>query len=109
MINDRPQDIGRQHVRRRTPAREAAALIERWRAVERDTLRRVTVELEGVDKGTGLDGSPMGREYPSTSATAGLVDLGIKLARDLGSDIDPDPQPATTSAPARRRPRKLDV
>lgn len=122
MTNDRPQDVGRVHVRsqqsgayttgrkRRSTVASAAALIERWRAVERMTLERVTTELEGVDKGTGLDGTAMPREYPSVSATAGLIDLGVKIARDLGTDIDPDPLPDPPPALARpRRTRKLDV
>ena len=106
--NDRPQDVGRRHARKRAGTATSAALIERWHAVERMTLERVTVDLEGVDKGIGLDGKPMPREYPSDSRTAALVDLGVKLARDLGSDIDPEPVPVTARV-SRRRPRKLDI
>ena len=108
--NARPQDVGRRHDRRGARTDSDAALIERWRAVERMTLERVTVELEGIDKGTGLDGSQLAREYPSTRTTADLIDLGVKIARDLGADIDPTPVlPVTANLSQPRRSRKLDL
>jgi len=112
--NDRPQDVGRSHARKRPSASSTAnaALIERWQAVERATLERVTVALEGRDNGKGLDGSAMPREYPSNSETAALIDLGVKIARDLGSAIDPHPLEAIAGPPAptrARRRHKLDL
>lgn len=110
--NDRPQDVGRRHARSApNTARNGTgdALIERWQRVERETLERVTIRLEGVDKGTGLDGEPLPREYPSNAETAALIDLGVKIARDLGSAIDPTPAPVVVPPKPRRGRGKLDV
>jgi hypothetical protein len=107
-MNERPQDVGRSHTKRRRG--EADPLLTRWQKVERDTLSRVVDELEGRDTGTGLDGSQLPREYPSTAATAALIDLGVKIARDLGSAIEPAPVPeAAPSRPKVLRSRKLDL
>lgn len=114
-VNERPQDVGRKHAAKGTPATvQDRALIERWQAAERATLERVTIRLEGVDKGMGIGEVPIPREYPSNSETAVLIDLGVKIARDLGSAIDPDPAPSEPpksrpTAPRRNRKRKLDI
>ena len=67
-------------------------------------------ELEGVEQPGGalLDGSQAPtRKRPSLEARAKLVDLGIKVARELGTEVDPGAPigapPEVGGRPPRRR------
>ena len=105
--NGRPQDIGRRHARKGSPSAETASLLSRYHAAMREALTAVLDELTPQpveDAGLGLDGAPLIRQLPAKDRAA-LWDLGIKLGRELGTEIDPGPAvtPPTTSAAQRRR------
>lgn len=109
MSEDRPHDVGRKHTRRSADP-ESAALVERYRATMRSWLGRLLDELEGRPAPAGIlptEEAERVTVYPSTKDASALWDLAIKLGKELGSAIDPQP----TAAPdvTRRPPRARRV
>jgi hypothetical protein len=100
--SDRPQDVGRQH--RRKPAQGSVdrALVERYQATMREELARLLDDLAPVPQPDGLHG-PVPAKRPDLATRSRVWDLAIKLGRELGTAIDPDPSPAGAPLPARRR------
>ena len=103
--NDRPQDVGRRHSRKRSEG--DSALIERWHAELRTVLERCILELAGTDRGNGLDGKPLPRDVPTIGQATDIVKLGTLVSRELGGAIDPAPagrpEAAGRARPAPRR------
>lgn len=102
--NDRPQDVGRRHSRKRSEA--DSALIDRWQAELRLVLDRCIIELQGEAQPDGLHG-PVPRKMPSIAVATDVVKLGALVSRELGGAIDPAPvgraQTADKARPGRRR------
>lgn len=116
MVSDpgRPQDQGRTHRRRGSPSPATRALLDRYHAALRDQLGALLDELEPKMPAPGLlDGELAATPQRPTLERAGkLWDLAVKLARELGAEIDPaPPQPSRGSqgsdatGPAKRRGR----
>lgn len=103
---DRPQDVGRRHVRKRTGGDRA--LIERWHGELRTVLERCITELAGNDRGIGLDGKPLPRDVPTIGQATDLVKLGTLVSRELGGAIDPAPA-GRPEAAGRARPAPRSV
>lgn len=111
--NDRPQDVGRAHKRRGTPAPETEQLLERYRSAMRRELAGLLAELEPAAAEPepelvqqSVDGTA-DRPVPRVLvAGLGLVarrerwELAIKLARELAGAIEPGftgtPAPTST-------------
>lgn len=104
--NDRPQDVGRRHGRTRREGGADRALIERYQATMRDELGALLDELapKVQDQGLGMVAIPPKR--PDLTTRSKIWDLAIKLGRELGTAIDPDPLPSGPAAPSRPRARK---
>ncbi len=105
--DDRPQDVGRRHARKRPPAPADRALIERYQETLRTWLDRVITELGGKPQPDGLLG-PVPAKMPTTTEAGKLIELGGRITAQLGSAIDPDPLPANGPEVPRRRPRKVE-
>lgn len=102
----RPQDVGRRHRKRGTPTAETQTLLAAFRDAQRAELRDVLHELEGVpDPQTTLDGSPPKVKRPNLTQRIKLWDLAIKIAHDLGTEVDVGPAEPTEPADAPRRKR----
>ena len=90
---ERPQDIGRDRKRRGIPSAETLAVLTRYRGALRDEL------------GDTLD-ALRGGKRPDLDTRAQLVNLAVKLARELatGSDIT-GPALGASSATRGKPPR----
>lgn len=97
--NDRPQDVGRRHSRRKSEG-GADALVERYYATMRSELAELLDSLAPVPADPGLGLVDMPPKRLSLAERARVWDLAIKLGRELGSRIDPMP-PAVAAAPVR--------
>ena len=105
--NDRPQDVGRKHARSAGGTADRA-LVERYQTSMRDWLGLTLDALEGEVQPDGLHG-PVPRKRPTATEAGRLWDLAMKLGRELGAAIEPDPLPDGPPAPNRpRRSRKVD-
>jgi hypothetical protein len=102
----REQDQGRRHRRKGAPSPETASLLAEYQAAMRAELRATLVELRGKLPPPGLDltGAPPVAERPSLNDRGKLWDLAIKLATQLGTEVDP--APARTAEGPRPRPRR---
>lgn len=101
---DRPQDVGRRHVRRPRRGDADRALVERYQAAMRRELEDCLTELEGTPQPDGLHG-PVPPKRPDVAGRSRIWDLAMKLGRELGAAIDPDPLPDGPPAPAKRKVR----
>ena len=102
--NDRPQDVGRSHSRKRKGGAADQALVTRYYASMRSWLTMLLDTLEGEPQPDGLHG-PVPRKMPSTTEAGRLWDLATKLARELGAELIAGPDDAPPPAPARTAPR----
>jgi hypothetical protein len=105
----RPQDEGRVHRRKGAPSAATLSLLADYQDAMRTELRAVLDELAGQPAPAGLlpDAAKV-RVRPSIGDRMKLWDLGIKLGRELGSEIDP-PTPPVVQGPGRaRRSPKVD-
>ena len=107
MNNGRPQDVGRTHARTRKGGPADRALVERYYASMRSWLGRTLDTLEGEAQPDGLHG-PVKPKMPTPTEAGKLWDLAMKLGRELGAEIDPDPLPDAPAARVPARPRKAD-
>ena len=101
--NDRPQDVGRRHDRKRNAGSDP--LLARYQAALRVELTRLLDELEQTHSGLGGT-TVLAIEKPNDRANR--WDLAFKLAKELGSAIDPQPSAVMDSGP-RSRPRARRV
>jgi hypothetical protein len=101
--NDRPQDVGRRHRRKAAPGAATTALLDRYQEALRAELAWILDVLKPQD---GLVGTAV-REGSVAERTR-RWDLAMKIARELGGEIDPGPDPGAadplgdTRPPARR-------
>ena len=106
--NDRPQDVGRRHTRKR-PDGPPDVLLERYQRTMRVWLTRLLDELDGAPPKPGLlddvDAAAV-TVYPDPIAASKLWDLAIRLGRELGTAIDPSPPTTAASGSSGPRPRK---
>lgn len=73
----------------------------------RSDLSALLDELEPMPQPDGLHG-PMPAKRLAIAARSERWTLAIKLGRELGAAIDPQPLEGGPSAPAPRKPRKVD-
>lgn len=111
---DRPQDVGRRHRGKGRPSPETAARLARWnetlRAELDDVIERLAPKVPPPGLLDDVEGAPAAEpQRPALRDRAALLDIGIKVARELGAEIDPGPAPdAAPAKPARGRSRKVD-
>lgn len=108
-LTGRPQDQGRPHRRRGAPSPETASLLLAYRAAMRAELRAVLDELRGKPKPAGLGLLPEAAvelERPSIEGRVRLWDLGIKLGRELGAEVDEPPAGGASEGAGSARPRR---
>lgn len=106
--NARQQDRGRRRTTRTSVHANDRALIERYEATMRLELSDLLTSLQPVPQDQGLGMVAVPDKRPPLSERTKIWDLAIKLGRELGSAIEPDPLPEPpTSRP--RKPRKLDL
>ena len=101
----RAQDQGRRHRRRGTPTGATSTLLTRYQSVMRIELTGLLDELEATEPaGLGLAG-----EVPKITGTAERAkrwELAIRLARELGTEVDVRPvEDVAAGAPIRMRPQ----
>lgn len=104
--SDRPQDVGRRHTRKRSGGSDDP-ILARYQTVLRAELVRLMDELEAHT--AGLGGITM-LAYDKLRDRAERIDLASKIARELGSAIDPQPAASFDSARSgRATPRSRRV
>ena len=97
---------GKSHKRKGAPSAETASLLAEWQETLRTELRAVTVELRGKVPDPGLGIVPVAAERPQLTDRIRLVELGVKVATALGTEVDRrPPEPETGPARPRRRAR----
>jgi hypothetical protein len=91
MVTDlaRPQDVERKHVRRAKPSRATQDLLGRYQAQMRYDLDMLVRMLRS--------------DTLTVAERSKYWDLGIKLARELGSEVEPPKQTAKVTPLATRR------
>jgi hypothetical protein len=99
--NSRPQDQGRAHRKVGRPSAATATLLARYQQAMRDGLTAALDELAGHGQ-QDLTGKPI---LPNATRTEQLWALAIKLARELGTEVDVTPPVGTPASGA--RPRRL--
>ena len=92
--NARPQDVGRRHRAKGAPSRESAELLSRYHRAMRAEMQMVLRDIRPYPRAKN--------DRPSLADRSKLWDLAIKLARELGAEIDP-PKPAELTPIATRR------
>lgn len=92
--NDRPQDVGRRHRRKAAPGAATSALLARYQEAMRSELAWI---LDILKPAEGLVGTSV-REGSIAERTR-RWDLAMKIARELGGEIDPGPDPAAAADP----------
>ena len=99
---------GRRHDRKRgRPTPETASLLERWQAALRAELVAILAELQPVPPDPGLLDAQLPAvppNRPNLATRARLVDLGVKVAHELGTELDQSERP-WESLTERPRPR----
>lgn len=103
----RPQDQGRRHRARGAPSAATATLLERYQETMRAELSRLLDELAAVTTQTQLDGGTSSAPALGITARTERWTLATKLARELGTEVDPRP-PADAPRARRRGPAKID-
>jgi len=105
MTDERPQDVGRSHARKRGIA-ESDPLLARYQTVLRAELVRLLDDLEATE--SALGGATILR-YEKMRDREERVELAAKIARELGTAIDADSRPGPSTAGRRApRPRRAD-
>lgn len=98
--NDRPQDVGRSHGRKGSRGSDDP-LLARYQTVLRAELVRLLDDLEATT--AALGGGTVLR-YEKMRDREERVELAAKIAKELGSAIDPGPGPGPSTTG--RRPPK---
>jgi hypothetical protein len=107
---DRPQDVGRSHSRKRAGGAKDRALIERYQDTMRAELADLLAMLAPVPQDPGLGLVTVPPKRPDLATRSKIWDLAIKLGRELGAAIDPDPlTDGQTPVPPRRRKGRLEL
>ena len=107
--NDRPQDVGRSHERKRKGGEDDPLLV-RYQATMRAELGDLLDSLAPIEQDEGLGLVKMPPKRPPLSERTKIWDLAIKLGKELGSAIDPRPMDAPlTPEGGRSKPRARRV
>lgn len=94
------------HARKGAPGPETRSLLERWHVTLRAELEDVLAELRPPPvPSTFVIGDPIPRTRPDLATRARLIDLGVRIAHELGTELDQSERPWSGLEPARRRPR----
>jgi enoyl-CoA hydratase/carnithine racemase len=105
----RAQDQGRRHRRKGAPGAETLSLLARYQSAMRAELASILDALEAVKSGLMTDVPPAPVIPLDDERRTRLWDRAVKLARELGTAVDPpgDPTaaPAMPPGPPRRRGR----
>jgi hypothetical protein len=107
----RPQDQARRHRRVGTPSSATTTLLAAWQSTLRDELRAIVDALGARKSGLIPDLAPEFTIALDDPRRDRLVDRGIRVGRELGTEVDPTPAPGqgpATPATRARRPRKVD-
>lgn len=107
----RAQDQGRRHRRKGQPTAETATLLAEYQTAMRDELRALLVDLRGSLPNPGLldePGADLSPVRPALKERIPMWDLAIKVARELGTEVDAgkptgDEPEAVTPRRSRRR------
>ena len=93
----------RPHRRKGAPSPATRSLLERWQATLRAELEDVLAELRPAPP---VDGMPWAKgSRPDLGTRARLVDLGVRIAHELGTEVDASARTNGTTPPAKPRPR----
>lgn len=105
----RAQDQGRSHKRQGAPSRQTARLLVAYQGTMRREMSAILAALnEPAPAGLLPDAAPTFAIPLDDPRRDRLWDRAVKLARELGTEIDLTPA-AGAAQPARRRsPRKVD-
>jgi hypothetical protein len=98
-------DPARRHARKGSPSPETRTRLDRWHAVLIAELDDVMAELRPP---VPVDGMPWAEgDRPGLATRARLIDLGVRIAHELGAEIDDTTTRGAfiPDAPARPRPR----
>lgn len=106
--NARPQDVGRDHGRKRSRGSDDP-LLARYQQTMRVELADLLTSLEPVPQDQGLGMVTVPPKRPSLAERTKIWDLAIKLGRELGSAIDPTPTTGAAGAGSRGIPRPRKV
>jgi hypothetical protein len=106
--SDRPQDAGRSHKRKGAPSAATRSLLTRYQDTMRAELAAVLDELAPAPPDPGLGMVPVAPKRPPIADRIKLWELGIKLGRELGSEIDSTPKAPAVVGPSRRRRARVD-
>ncbi len=91
----RPQDQGRRHRARGAPSAATLTLLASYQAAMRLELERLLRELEGQPPVAGIlppaAGEAIAPKLPSLAERSKIWDLAIKVARELGTEVDVAP------------------
>ena len=106
----RAQDQGRRHRSTGSPSRATVTLLVVWQETLRTELRAVVDALNAAaEPGLLADVAhkpAIGLDDPRRDS---LIERGIKVARELGTEVDPTPPPGTLPSPAPRSRRARPV
>jgi hypothetical protein len=114
----RPQDQGRRHRRAGKPSAETTTLLVRYQAAMRAELSALLADIAGRMPDHGLLGAAPGEDIqpvrPALKDRAPMWDLAVKLARELGTEVDPaggvggDTTPAAAAKPRKWARSRID-
>ena len=98
-------DPAREHRRKGKPSPATRTLLERWQAALRAELADVLTELRPTPPADGMPWAEGSR--PKLETRTRLVELGIRIARELGTEVDESDRRNghAPDTPARPRPR----
>ena len=86
MTQDRPQDVGRKHRKQRRLNAQDTSILATYQAVMRAELRRLLRDIRGEFKSLPENAPP--ESLLPIDERAKRWNLAIKLAKELGADID---------------------
>lgn len=99
-------DTHRRHRRKGAPGPSTRSLLERWQATLRAELEEVLGELRPPPPEPIEFGAPPPKGRPDLATRARLIDLGVRIAHELGTELDTTPRTAAApDTPHRPRPR----
>jgi hypothetical protein len=96
-----------KHRRKGAPGPETRSLLERWQAALRAELGDVLAELrpEPGPAQLAIDGTVMPRPRVDLTTRMKLVDLGVRIAHELGTELDTGERSGPADRPERPRAR----
>jgi hypothetical protein len=97
------RDPTERHRRKGAPSPATQARLDRWHATLRAELDDVIRELRPPPP---ADGMPWAKGVrPDLTTRLRLVDLGVRIAHELGTEVDASSRANGASPPAKPRPR----